>query len=108
MTAPRGLLTYLFGTLASRVTWENPATGPNPTSGRRRRVYGTRQKSSARAGEAMKLLLDNGEMYTVRVTGPHMDFIGYILSRTQPGKVANVFSARGTEYGPQLTDVTPL
>lgn len=53
----------------------------------------------------MKVVLDNGEVYVVRVTGAHTDFIDTILTRVAPGKVANLVSERGTEYGPQLKPI---
>ena len=101
VTAPRGLLEYLFGNLSASLRWEAPGSAVNPETGRRRRIYGTRQRSSARAGERMTLVLDNGETYGVSVTGTHIDFISFVLGRVQPGKVANIYSERGTEYGPQ-------
>jgi hypothetical protein len=105
VTAPRGLLEYLFGNLSTRTSWLASSEATSGPSGRRRRKYGTRQKSSARAGEAMKIYLDNGEIYTVRVTGTHTNFIDTILSKVSPGKVANLVSERGTEYGPQLQQI---
>lgn len=105
VTAARGLLEYLFGDLTTTVSWLAPAHAASAVSGRRRRKYGTRQKSSARAGEAMKIVLDNGEVYVVRVTGTHTDFIDTILAKVRRGKVANLVSERGTEYGPQLIPI---
>lgn len=105
VTAARGLLEHLFGDLTTRLSWEVPHTGPAPIGGRRRRKYGTKQKSSARAGEMMRLVLDNSETYTVRVVGPHLNFIEFFLARTGPGKIVQAFSERGTEYGPQVQPI---
>lgn len=107
VTAPRGLLEYVFGPLGSALSWEEPGTAADPRSGRRRRIYGTRQKSSARAGQVLFLVLDNGETYCVRVTGAHLDFISNLLGRMLPGKVVEVMSQRGTIYGPQARNNTP-
>jgi hypothetical protein len=101
VTAPRGLLEYVFGPLKDVLTWEEPGTVADPQTGRRRRIYGTKQRSSARAGQNMVLHLDNGEKYRVRVTGAHLDFVSNLLGRMLPGKVVLVTSERGTEYGPQ-------
>lgn len=101
VTAPRGLLEYVFGPLDDALVWTLPGTAADPVTGRRRRRYGTRQRSSARAGEAMKVVLDNGQTYTMRVTGAHLDFIDQILGRMLPGKVVGLFSERGTDYSPQ-------
>jgi hypothetical protein len=101
VTAPRGLLEYCFGPLEDALRWELPGTAADAVTGRRRRRYGTRQRSSARAGEAMKVVLDNGQKYTMRVTGTHLDFIDFAIGRMLNGKIVGVFSERGTDYSPQ-------
>jgi hypothetical protein len=106
VTAPRGLLEYVFGPLKDRLSWQEQGTAADPLSGRRRRVYGTRQKSSARAGQNLILALDNGESYRVRITGAHLDFISNLLGRMLPGRVVGVTSERGTIYGPQARNNT--
>jgi hypothetical protein len=106
ITAAKGLLTYLFGSLAQPTNWLPPLVLDETITARRRRKYGTRQRGSARAGEAMRLLLNNGESYTVRITGTHTDFIDWFLAKGGGKKVANVYSERGTIYGPQIVDQT--
>jgi hypothetical protein len=101
VTAPRGFLLYVFGDLATALRWEAPGSAVNPSTGRRRRIYGTKQRGSSRAGEGLRLKLDNGDTYTVRVTGTHLNFITFMLGRMRPGKVVEVLSERGTVYGPQ-------
>jgi hypothetical protein len=101
VTAVAGLLDYLFDNVTGEVSWTAPASPADPVTGRRRRKYGTRQRSSSRAGEAMQLVLKNGKTYIVRVTGAHIDFVEFFLSQGGGSKVANVYSERGTEYGPQ-------
>jgi hypothetical protein len=101
ITASRGLLTYVFGDLSTSLRWEAPGSAVDPNTGRRRRLYGTRQRGSSRAGEALTLKVDDGREYIIRVTGTHLNFIQFMLGRMKPGKVAEVFSERGTVYGPQ-------
>jgi hypothetical protein len=101
ITASRGLLTYVFGDLTTALRWEAPGSAVNPDTGRRRRIYGTKQRGSSRAGEGMTMKLDNGDSYTIRVTGTHLNFIQFMLGRMKAGKVVEVLSERGTVYGPQ-------
>jgi hypothetical protein len=105
ITAPRGLLVYLFGDLAQTVAWASTTTNTDPVTGRRVRRYGTRQRSSARAGEAMTVVLNNGEQFSVRITGSHYNFLDQFLGRGAGEKVANVYSERGTIYGPQVVQL---
>jgi hypothetical protein len=73
----------------------------NPVTGRRRRKYGTRQRNNAAAGEPIRLVLNTGEAYSGRITGSHTAFIDYVLAVGVDAKLQNVYSERGTEYGPQ-------
>jgi hypothetical protein len=102
MTATRYLLEYLFGDISGSLRWEKTGTATNQTTGRRRRLYGTKQRSSARAGEKMTLKLANGDEWSCRVVGTHLDFIDNLLGRAQQGRVVGIMSERGTDYGPQL------
>jgi hypothetical protein len=101
VTGPRGLLEYLFGGASFNSSWLESTNPLDNLTGRRRRKYGTRQRSSARAGEPMQLVLKNGEVYTVRITGTHTRFIDEFLAKGGGLNVANVYSERGTLYGPQ-------
>ena len=101
VTAPRGLLEYLFGGSSFNSSWLASTNPLDNLTGRRRRKYGTRQRSNARAGEPMQLVLKNGEVYTARITGTHTAFINEFLSKGGGVNVANIFSERGTIYGPQ-------
>jgi hypothetical protein len=92
VTAPLGLLNYIFGDVVP--VWEKGDDGPG------RRPYGTRQRANAAAGEPISLKLVDGGTYTVRVTGTHKNFIDQILSKSQ-GTVLECYSERGTIYGPQ-------
>lgn len=107
VTAVRGLINYLFGSTSAAVGWTPSANPADPVTGRRRRKYGTRQRSSSRAGENLTMVLNNGEKYNVRVTGTHIDFIDFVLAKGVGRKVDNIYSERGTEYGPQVKDITP-
>jgi hypothetical protein len=102
MTATRYLLEYLFGEIGTSLRWDKIGSSTNPTTGRRRRIYGTKQRSSARAGERMTLKLASGEDWSVRVVGTHLDFIDNLLGRVIPGRVVGLVSERGTDYGPQV------
>lgn len=104
VTAPRGLLDYLFGSGTPNVNWAVSTNLVNAITNRRRRKYGTRQRESARAGEPMKLVLKNGDIYTARITGSHTAFIDAFLSKGGGLNVANIYSERGTIYGPQVDD----
>lgn len=106
-TAPKALITYLFGLNVGGLAWTPSRNPADPVTGRRRRKYGTRQRSSARAGEAMQVVLDNGEVYTCRITGSHTAFIDFFLAEGLGTKVLNVYSERGTEYGQQPQTITP-
>ena len=104
VTATRGLLEFLFGATTPNISWQVPTDAVVPGGGRRRRKYGTRQRENARAGEPMQLILNNGEAYTVRITGTHTNFIDAFLAKGGGAKVANIYSERGTIYGPQVQD----
>ena len=106
-TAPKALIAYLFGQNVGGLAWTPSRNPADPVTGRRRRKYGTRQRSSARAGEAMQMVLDNGETYTLRITGSHTAFIDFFLAEGLGSKVLNVYSERGIEYGPQPQTLTP-
>ena len=99
-TALNGLLTHLFGSDSTVLAWRANTNAVNPVTGRRRRKYSTRQRSSARAGQVMQVVLKSGEKYSVRVTGTHTAFIDYFMAEGAGDKIANVYSQRGTEYGP--------
>ena len=106
-TAPKALIAYLFGQNVGGLAWTTSRNPADPVTGRRRRKYGTKQRSSARAGEAMQVVLDNGETYVVRITGSHTAFIDFFLAEGLGSKVLNVFSERGTMYGPKPQTITP-
>lgn len=105
-TATNGLLTHLFGSESNVLAWRPNTNAVNPATGRRRRKYSTRQRSSARAGQPMQVVLKAGETYVVRITGSHTSFIDFFMAEGAGDKIANVYSQRGTEYGP--TPVKPV
>jgi hypothetical protein len=106
-TAPKALIAYLFGQNVGGLAWTPSRDPADPATGRRRRKYGTKQRSSARAGEAMQVVLDNGETYSVRITGTHTAFLDFFLAEGLGAKVLNVLSERGTVYGPKPQTLTP-
>jgi hypothetical protein len=91
-----GLLKFLFGV-------ENPSWSANSAAtterGRRRYRYGTRQKSNAAAGKQVILDLTDGGSYSVRVTGPIVDFISEVVSKSGD-RVVRAYTRRGTVYAP--------
>lgn len=102
MYATAGLIQYLTG---NNLEWQDPSIGPGTPGGRRRRAYGTRQRSIARAGKPLTLLLDNGETWEARVTGTDLDFLTHVVRKTG-NKIVSVYTPRGTVYGAQFTDIS--
>jgi hypothetical protein len=101
MSTTVGLVEYLLGT--QRLVWTSNAGGTT-ADGKRKRKYGSKQRALALGGRPMSIVLDNGETYTARVTGADLDFIEFVLSRVDDGKVLNIYSPRGTIYGPQFPE----
>lgn len=101
MTGTVGLIESLIGTQS--LVWTAPALAPG-VSGRRRRKYGTTQRTTAAGGREMNLMLSDGFTWKVRIAGADLDFLDYILSKTTPGRVKSAYTARGTIYGPQFTE----
>lgn len=99
MTATIGLIEYLLGT--QKLVWTNNASGTT-ADGKRKRKYGSKQRALALGGRPMSIVLDNGETYTARVTGADLDFIEFVLSKVTNNKVLNIYTPRGTIYGPQF------
>ena len=100
VTGTLGLLSYLFGTKLG--DWVDNAIPPASPGGRRRRRYGTRQRSNARAGKPIFLRLKDGGVFTVRVTGADLDFLPRLAAAGD--KVVNAWTPRGTIYGPKPID----
>jgi hypothetical protein len=100
MTGAVGLIEFLIG--PQNLLW-TPSSLPAGTSGRRRRKYGTKQRTSAAGGREMNLELSDGNTWRVRVAGADLDFLDFVLAKTTPGKVKQAYTARGTIYGPQYT-----
>lgn len=98
--APLGLIQFLFG--EQNLKWLPQRSAADAVTGRRRRKYGSRQRQSARAGEAMTVVLTNGQQYTCRITGSHTDFIDNLLAKAGETKVSEVYSERGAKYGRQF------
>lgn len=93
----KGLLEYLFGDLT--VSWR-----PVRDAGPRKRPYGSRQRSNAAAGELIFLRLNNGQVYSVRTTATHRDFLDELVSHAR-SKVIAAWSQRGTIYGPTTAEL---
>jgi hypothetical protein len=105
MSATIGLVEYLLG--AQKLVWSKPTSGET-ADGKRKRKYGTKQRATALSGRPMTIVLDNGESYTARVSGADIDFIEFVLARTEENKVLNIYSPRGTIYGPQFPEEAAL
>lgn len=80
-------------------TW-TPLTEEQRTSVRR--PYGNRQRSNAAAGKVVSVLFKDGEEWTYRVTGTMKNFLDQLATFGKRNDVANVFTQRGTEYGPVM------
>ena len=99
MAAPKALITALFGTSLS---WEDPRAAAPAPGGRRRRLYGSKQRTSARSGKIVFLKLsDNRGTFSVRVTGAMLDFVGELITQTGSA-VEDVYTARGSLYTRQF------
>jgi len=100
-SAPIGTLEAIFGNLD--FSWQAATDGLTPT-GKRKRKYGSRQRTPARAGKPMSVKFGDGSVFTVRVTGADIDFIDNVLSQSG-ANVVEAWTPRGTIYGPQYAAV---
>lgn len=103
VTGTLGLIEFLFGPQQTQwiaISGEAPAPGT-----RRKRKYGTRQRSSAAGGEPLYLRIADGTVWAVRITGADMDFIDQVLTKTEPGAVLSAWTDRGTIYGPGFAEL---
>lgn len=98
-SAPQATLRLIFPEATLR--WRLP-TGTT-RNGRRKRAR-SRQRSNAAAGERLQVVFTNGDIWSYRITGSHLDFIREVLQRDGGAQVLNIWSERGTEYGPEPTD----
>jgi hypothetical protein len=105
MTATVGLVEYLLG--EQKLVWTNSSSGTT-VDGKRKRKYGSKQRALALGGRPMSIVLDNGETYTARVTGADLDFIDFVLARVEENKVLNIYTPRGTIYGPQFPEESAI
>lgn len=96
VTGARGLLTWLFPPLAFQWTPQG-VEGNN-----RRRKYGTIQRSNARAGRVHYLVTDDGETYSVRVTGSTTKFLDKIIANVDSSRLKAVYTHSGTKYARQF------
>jgi hypothetical protein len=101
MSATIAFVEYLLGT--QKLVWTTPTSGTT-VDGKRKRKYGTKQRASALSGRPMTVVLDNGDAWTARVTGADVDFITFVLAKADVNKVLNIYSPRGTIYGPQFPE----
>lgn len=96
-----GLFEYLFDQ-ELKLVWAKPWDFTDAITGRKRMKYGRRQRSLAAGGREMFLRLDNGEVYSCRISGEDNDFIDYVLQKAIPGRIIGAWTKRGTKYGPQF------
>jgi hypothetical protein len=101
MTATLGLIEYMLGD--QKLVWQAPGGGTG-AGGARKRKYGAKQRATALGGRPLTIVLDNGEAYTARVTGADIDFIDFVLAKIGENKVLNIYTPRGTIYGPQFPE----
>lgn len=92
--APKANIDYLAG--STTLSWAGLAlTG----QGGARRPYGYRRKANASAGLPVRVVFNNGEEYTFRVTGGIKNLINFMLSRSSLDNVQQIITQRGSEFG---------
>jgi hypothetical protein len=96
VTGARGLLDWLLPPYALK--WTTTAYDGNP----RKRKYGTIQRSSARAGRLHYLVTNEGETFSVRVTGSTQKFLDKIISNAADSKLKAVYTQSGTKHARQF------
>jgi hypothetical protein len=96
VTAVRGLMRYLFPEV--KTAWKKP-TGLTPRG--RRKSYYSRRRTNAAAGQVLRLHTDQGDVWSVRVTGTPLDFINAMLASTGGEKIVAVYSERGKNFLPE-------
>jgi len=95
----RGLVEYLFGT--NTLTWLDPRA-TDPAGPRRKRLYGSKQRTAARSGRIVYIQLRGDEgTYSGRYTGAVMDLVGELITKAGD-KVESVYTARGSIYSKQF------
>ena len=99
-TAPQGTIDLIFPGL--KPSWKPDL---KPSVGRRRSLYGTKQRRRAQAGTDIHVRFDPEGEWTVRVTGTYIDFITKVLAVAPPGKIVMAWTELGTIYGPQYYKV---
>jgi ribosomal protein S4E len=96
VTGARGLLEWILPPIA--LSW----TPQGVTNNNRKRKYGTIQRSSARAGKVHFLETQDGQKFSVRVTGPTVKFLDIIIANASDSKIKAVYTQSGTKYAPQF------
>ena len=99
-TAPKGVIGAIFPSTS-------PSWFPNGSSGIGKRPFGSRQRDSRRAGEDIYVRFLSGSVFAVRVTGTHKAFLTNLLMLGNVTSVLQVWSERGTIYGPQYRTLNP-
>jgi hypothetical protein len=125
LTASRGLIDSLFGTLMlTNGICSSPSVDVSVKSHARKRfiggtaktvagysyshkTYPTTPKGARKGGERIKLRV-NGEWWTARLSGSHQKFMEWICDNRTSLKVAEFYwkSEDGTNYGPIGTGVS--
>ena len=100
VTAPRGVIGAIFPSTA-------PSWFPNGSSGIGKRPFGSKQRDSRQAGEDLFCRFQSGSVFTLRVTGTHTAFLTRLLMDGNVESVVQVWSERGTLYGPQYRTIGP-
>jgi hypothetical protein len=92
--APKANIEYLVGDVT--LSWAGLALTGQGGAGR---PYGYRRKANAAAGQPVKVIFNNGEDYTFRVTGGIKNFINFLLGRSTLDNVQQIVTQRGSEFG---------
>jgi hypothetical protein len=85
-----------------------PSWFPAGTAGKGKKPFGTKGRDARQAGEDLTLTLKTGDSWVVRVTGTHTNFLTNFLTKGNSDAVTQVYSERGTIYGPQYGTLAPL
>lgn len=104
VSAAYGVLKALFKVPSFR--WVKPR-GTTPSG--RRKQYTHRMRALADAGQPVTVRLTDGEVWQVRVTGTMIDFIDKVLADGNADNVMQIWTARGSLYGPEPdSNVVPV
>jgi hypothetical protein len=96
-----GVGELLFGPITTSGRWKRPGTAGQ--DGRGKVPYGRAQRTLCGAGKAVSIHMKNGDVWTVRITGPDKKFNDMFLARSVvKDDVIRIVTPRGTKYGEEV------